>query len=238
MIPVAGARQLAAVHDMDEPGRLVAILAALEDEAPVVREQAVRYAARYLEPARLVRLVANDERAVLRNGAIAALERQGPCAVRPLEMVLAAPLSRARWAIAGGTGMLVSVVLFMVLTMAGIAIGVATTDSDVATPVVGSLVLAMYAAALVGIGHAVGGVLGMRFAGTVVVVFVVVTWFIQLLGPLLGLPQFVQDLALTSHFGQPMVGRWDSVGIAASLVLAIGGLALGTWGFRGRDLRC
>ena len=57
-----------------------------------MREQAVRYAARYLEPARLVRLVANDERAVLRNGAIAALERQGPYAVPPLEMVLAGPV--------------------------------------------------------------------------------------------------------------------------------------------------
>jgi len=92
MTTVVEARQrLAAVHDMDEPERLVAILAALEDDAPVVREQAVRYAARYLEPARLVRLVANDERAVLRNGAIAALERQGPCAVRSLEMVLAEP---------------------------------------------------------------------------------------------------------------------------------------------------
>jgi ABC-2 type transport system permease protein len=154
-----------------------------------------------------------------------------------LEMVLATPLSRARWAIAGGSGMLVSVVLFMALTMAGIVIGVATTDSDVATPVVGSLVLALYAAALVGIGHAVGGLLGTRFAGTVVVVFVIVTWFIQLLGPLLGLPQFVQELALTTHYGQPMVGRWDSVGIAASLVLALGGIALGTWGFRRRDLR-
>ena len=154
-----------------------------------------------------------------------------------LEMVLATPLSRARWAIAGGSGMLVSVALFMAITMAGIAIGVATTDSDVATPVVGSLVLALYAAALVGIGHAVGGVVGTRFAGSVVVVFVIVSWFIQLLGPLLGLPQFVQDLALTSHFGQPMVGKWDSVGIAASLVLAVGGIALGTWGFSRRDLR-
>ncbi|HKO33467.1 MAG TPA: ABC transporter permease subunit [Candidatus Limnocylindria bacterium] len=154
-----------------------------------------------------------------------------------LEMVLATPLSRARWAIAGGSGMLVSVALFMAITMAGIAIGVATTDSDVATPVVGSLVLALYAAALVGIGHAVGGVVGTRFAGSVVVVFVIVSWFIQLLGPLLGLPQFVQDLALTSHFGQPMVGNWDSVGIAASLVLAVGGIALGTWGFSRRDLR-
>ena len=39
-----------------------------------------------------MRLVANDERAVLRNGAIAALERQGPFAVRALEMVLADPV--------------------------------------------------------------------------------------------------------------------------------------------------
>jgi len=92
MTPAVDPRQrLVALHDMDEAERLVVILAALEDEAPAVREQAVRYAARYLEPARLVRLVANDERAVLRNGAIAALERQGPYAVQPLESVLAAP---------------------------------------------------------------------------------------------------------------------------------------------------
>ena len=154
-----------------------------------------------------------------------------------LEMVLSTPLSRARWAISGGIGMLVSVAIFTAITIAGIAIGVATTQSDVATPAFGALVLALYAAALVGVGHAVGGWLGTRFAGTVVVVFVIVTWFIALLGPLLDLPQFVQDLALTTHFGQPMVGTWDSVGIGASLALAIGGIALGTWGFTRRDLR-
>jgi ABC-2 type transport system permease protein len=154
-----------------------------------------------------------------------------------LEMVLSTPLSRARWAIFGGAGMLVSVAVFTAITIAGIAIGVGTTESDVATPAVGALVLALYAAALVGIGHAVGGLLGTRFAGTVVVVFVIVTWFISLLGPLLDLPQFVQDLALTTHYGQPMVGSWDAVGIIASLVLAVGGIALGTWGFARRDLR-
>ena len=154
-----------------------------------------------------------------------------------LEMVLATPLSRSRWAIWGGIGMLISVALFVALTVAGIAIGVATTDSEIATPAVGALVLALYAAALVGIGHAVGGLVGTRFAGTVVVVFVVVTWFIALLGPLLNLPQFVQDLALTTHYGQPMVGTWDPVGIVASLVLAIGGIGIGTWAFRRRDLR-
>ena len=68
-------------------------------------------------------------------------------------------------------------------------------------------------------------------------VFVIVTWFVQLLGPLLGLPQIVRDLALTSHYGQTMVGAWDPVGIVASLVLAVGGLAIGTGAFGRRDLR-
>jgi ABC-2 type transport system permease protein len=154
-----------------------------------------------------------------------------------LEMVLSTPLSRARWAVAGGLGMLVGVVIFVGLCAAGIAIGVATAAGDVATPVVGSLALGLYAAALVGIGHAVGGVLGTRFAATFVVVFVIVTWFVQLLGPLLGLPEWVRDLALTSHFGQPMVGAWDPVGIALCVALAVGGVLVGTWGFGRRDLR-
>jgi ABC-2 type transport system permease protein len=154
-----------------------------------------------------------------------------------LEMVLATPLSRVRWALAGGLGLFANVAIFVALTAAGIGIGVATTNSDIGTPLLGSLVLGLYAGALAGIGHAVGGLAGTRFAATAVVVFVVVTWFVQLLGPLLGLPQFVRDLALTSHFGQPMVGTWDGVGIAASLALAIGGVLIGAWGFSRRDLR-
>ena len=43
MTPAGDPRQrLVALHDMDEAERLVVILAALEDEAPAVREQAVR----------------------------------------------------------------------------------------------------------------------------------------------------------------------------------------------------
>jgi ABC-2 type transport system permease protein len=154
-----------------------------------------------------------------------------------LEMVLATPLSRARWALAGGLGMLVNVAIFVALTAAGIGIGVATAGSDVGTPLLGSLVLGLYGGALAGIGHAVGGVIGTRVAATVVVVFVIVTWFIQLLGPLLGLPQLIQQLALTSHFGQPMVGAWDLTGVWISLALAAGGIAIGAWAFSRRDLR-
>ena len=37
--------------------------------------------------------------------------------------------------------------------------------------------------------------------------------------------------------GQPMVGVWDATGIVACLVLAAGGLAIGTLAFTRRDLR-
>jgi hypothetical protein len=47
----------------------------------------------------------------------------------------------------------------------------------------------------------------------------------------------VRQLAITSHYGQPMVGVWDPVGIVVSLVHAVGGVAIGEWGFARRDLR-
>jgi hypothetical protein len=45
------------------------------------------------------------------------------------------------------------------------------------------------------------------------------------------------NLSLAHHYGEPMIGSWDAVGIVASLALAIGGLVIGAWGFSRRDLR-
>ena len=154
-----------------------------------------------------------------------------------LEMVLSTPLSRLRWALAGGAGMLVSVGIFVALAAAGIGWGVASSGSDPTTPVTGSLVLGVYAAALGGVGLAVGGVFRTGWAAPAVAILVVVTWFVELLGPLLGLPEVVQQLALTAHYGQPMVGVWDWAGVTASAALALGGIALGAWAFTRRDLR-
>jgi ABC-2 type transport system permease protein len=153
-----------------------------------------------------------------------------------LEMLLASPLSRIRWALAGGAGMLVNVAIFVALTAVGIGVGVASSGSDFVTPVLGSLVLGLYAAAVVGIGLGVGGLVGTRYAAPVVVVFVLVTWFVQLLGPLLGLPDVVRQLALTSHFGQPIVGVWDGWGAVLAVAISAGGIAIGAWGFARRDL--
>jgi ABC-2 type transport system permease protein len=154
-----------------------------------------------------------------------------------LEMLLATPLQRVRWAVAGGIGSLVAVGLFVALSAAGIGIGVSTAGEDVITPIAGSLILGVYAAALVGIGVAVGGLFGTRFAAPFVVVFVFVTWFVQFAGGLLKLPDLVMQLALTSHYGQTFVGVWDVGGVAVSAALALAGIAIGAWGVARRDLR-
>jgi len=154
-----------------------------------------------------------------------------------LELLLATPLARARWVIAGGVGVVAGIVVIMAITVAGIAIGATMTGGDIVTPMVGTLSLGLYAIAMAGIGIAIGGVIGTGAAGATVAILTVLTWFAGTIAPALGLPDAVHDLALTTHYGQPMLGLWDPVGIVASVVLAIGGIAIGAWGFRRRDLR-
>ena len=154
-----------------------------------------------------------------------------------LEFLLATPLSRVRWAMSGGVGVMVGVVVLTVMAMIGVAVGAVIAGSEIATPVAGTIVLGLYAAALGGIGVAVGGLFGTGIAGPFVAIFTIVTWFVGIIGPALGLPDILHDLALTSHYGFTMLGQWDVVGIVASIALAVGGTAVGAWGFQRRDLR-
>jgi HEAT repeat protein len=85
-------QRLAALDALPEgPKGEAIILAALEDESLVVRERAIRLAARYIEPHVLGDLVADEANATRRNSAITALERQGPYAVPHLRTMLARP---------------------------------------------------------------------------------------------------------------------------------------------------
>jgi hypothetical protein len=43
-------------------------------------------------------------------------------------------------------------------------------------------------------------------------------------------------MSLYSHLAQPMAGYFDPVGLIAAAILAVGGLALGTWGMTRRDV--
>ena len=153
-----------------------------------------------------------------------------------LEMVLATPTARARWVITGGIAAILAIVVMTVLFVAGIGLGAASGGVAAGDPMVGSAALGLYAAAVVGVGVAVGGLWRTSLAAEITALVVVATYLIDLVAPPLKLPDWVHQLALTAHFGQPMLGIWDPVGIVACLVIAVGGIALGAWGIARRDI--
>jgi ABC-2 type transport system permease protein len=154
-----------------------------------------------------------------------------------LDMLLATPLQRRRWVVSGGVAILAGTVLMVVLAAAGIAIGGLLSGGDLATPLIGTMALGLYAVALGGIGVAIAGVFSTAAAGAAIAILTAAIWLLDVIVPAFGLPPFVHDLALSAHYGQPMLGVWDPVGIVVSLMLAVGGVAVGAWGFGRRDLQ-
>jgi ABC-2 type transport system permease protein len=154
-----------------------------------------------------------------------------------LEMLLTAPFARFRWMVQAGIGTYLAIVVVALIVGIVTAIAIAATVGDVVDPFIGVFVIALYGAAVGGIGLAVGGVIRPSLAAPTVIVVVVGMLLIDILAPVLGLPEWVADLSLARHYGEPMIGNWDLVGTFASLALAIGGLLVGAWGFSRRDLR-
>ena len=153
-----------------------------------------------------------------------------------LEMLLSTPLTRARCAVSGGIAAYLAIALTVALLAAGIAAGAAAAGGDAVAPAVGVLVLGLYGAALAGVGLAAGANIRPSLAGPVAALLSLGFFLVELLAPALKLPDWVAQLALSSHMGRPMTGSWDPVGLAICLALAVAGLAIGAWGMRRRDL--
>ena len=153
-----------------------------------------------------------------------------------LEMLLTTPMSRVRWAVSGGVGLLAAIVVMTAVIALGIGIGSAIAGGDVATPIVGTVVLGLYAAALAGIGLAVGGLVSTSIAAETVAAIVILTFVIDIIAPALKWPDWVHQLALSSHLGQPMIGTWDWPGMAACVVFAVAGVLVAGWGMARRDV--
>ena len=153
-----------------------------------------------------------------------------------LEVVLATPLARARWVVAGGIAALLAVAVMTAGFALGIGLGAASVNGVTGDAIVGTLAMGLVAAAMVGVGIAIGGVWRTSLAAEITAVVVIVTYLIDLLSPALNLPDWFHQLALTAHLGEPMIGRWDPVGIVACVVIAVGGIALGAWGMTRRDV--
>ncbi|HWH20121.1 MAG TPA: hypothetical protein VN671_06280 [Solirubrobacterales bacterium] len=153
-----------------------------------------------------------------------------------LEEVLATPLTRARWLVTGAIGAFLGAVVFTVIFAVAVAGGASSGGLTAGSALAGSASLGLYAAALIGIGVAIGGVWRTSLAAEIVAVLVIATYLVDLLAPPLNLPDWVHQLALTAHFGTPMLGSWDPVGVVASIALAVGGTIVGAWGIRRRDI--
>ncbi len=153
-----------------------------------------------------------------------------------LEEILAAPLSRTRWVIAGGVAATVSVIVMTVIVALAIGLGAAAGGGTTGDAILGTASLGLFAVAIVGVGIAIGGLWRTSLAAEIAALVVVATYLIDLVAPALKLPDWVHELALTAHFGQPMIGQWDVAGIVACVVIAVGGIALGAWGVSRRDL--
>jgi ABC-2 type transport system permease protein len=154
-----------------------------------------------------------------------------------LEEVLTTPTPRVRWVFAGGVAALVAVVVMTVLFAIGVGVGALVGGLTVGDAIVGTAALGLFAAAVVGVGFAIGGVWRTSWAAELAALFVVATYLTELLAQPLGLPDWVRQLALTAHFGQPMIGNWDVAGVAASIAIAVVGIGLGAWGMTRRDTR-
>jgi ABC-2 type transport system permease protein len=153
-----------------------------------------------------------------------------------LEMVLATPLRRARWVVAGGLAALLAVLLMSALFAAGIWAGCLAGSVDPGDAVVGSFSLGVYAIAIVGIGFAIGGLWRTSLAAELAAVAVIATYLLDLLAPPLNLPDWVHQLALTVHLGTPMTGSWGISGVVACVLIAVVGIGLGAIGIRRRDI--
>jgi polyether ionophore transport system permease protein len=154
-----------------------------------------------------------------------------------LEVLLATPWSRAVWVVRSGLGTYLGVVLSAGIVAVAAGIGAANQGGDAVTPAIGSMVFALYGVALVGIGIAVAGWTRASLAAPVVIAVTMGSYLISLFASPLKWPAWVTDLALSEHFGKPLLGHWDLVGVVASIALAVGGLVVGAWGFSRRDLR-
>ena len=155
---------------------------------------------------------------------------------RRLELVLGAPVSRARWAIRSGIAVMGAIAVMTVVMTIGVVIGAATQAGSALAIVPGMAVLGLYGMALAGIGLAVGGVIRPSLAAPVTIVLGLGFYLLDLIGSILNLPGPIVDLALNRHLGRPILGSYDPAGIALCVALAVGGVVISAIGMRRRDI--
>ena len=146
------------------------------------------------------------------------------------------PLTRFRWAIASGAGVMGSLAVTTLIVGLLIGLGAVSVGDDPVRPFAGIWVVGAYAAALAGVGIAVGGFVRAGLAAVVTGGLTIGLYLFDLLGALLGLPDIVLDLSPVAHLGRPIAGVWDVPGTVLCVGLAVGGVVAGAFGTARRDV--
>jgi ABC-2 type transport system permease protein len=154
-----------------------------------------------------------------------------------LEVLMAAPVSRLAWALRSGLAVLGATFGIALVTGLLMAAGAGIAGLPALPVLAGITVIGLYGMALAGFGLLVSGLAGPRWAALSVAAVTLGFYVLDLLGGVLGLPEWLVNLSLARHLGQPIGGVYDVPGMVACAVLAIGGLAFGSLAFARRDLR-
>jgi len=155
---------------------------------------------------------------------------------RRLEVILAAPISRAGWALRSGASVFVGLAITTALMGLGTAAGAALQGDAIGDTLLGVGVLGLYGMALAGIGLAVGGLIRPSLAAPATAIIGLGSYLLDLVGSILKLPDPIMNLALNRHLGRPILGEFDGPGLVACAVLALGGLVVCAVGVRRRDV--
>jgi ABC-2 type transport system permease protein len=143
-----------------------------------------------------------------------------------LDLDLAAPVSRTRYV---GERLLAAIAAL-------VAVGVPVDSGvDWARVVAAAVVLAPLPVVVLGFGYALAGWSSWPVAG-VGGAAVVASFFLDLLVPLLGLPDWTRDASIFHLYGAPLVQGFDGRHLTALALLAVATCALGVLGFRRQDL--
>jgi ABC-2 type transport system permease protein len=153
-----------------------------------------------------------------------------------LAVVMGVPITRFRWMLASGGGVLAAVGIVTLTLAVFVGVAVWTQAGDLSEPLIGTAIVGLASAGFTGIGLAVGGLVRASLAAPAAGFVAIATFLLDSLGAALKLPHPVLQLSLFKHLGQPMVGVYDTTGIVVAIVLAVGGLALGAFGLQRRDL--
>ena len=155
---------------------------------------------------------------------------------RRLDLVLSTPRSRASWAVRSGLGVLAAIGIMTIIVAACIGLTVVAVGGEVVAPVGGIAVLGLVAAAFAAVGLAVGGLVRSSLAAGVTAFLTIATFLIDTLGAALKLPDWVLELSIYKHVGQPMAGSFDPVGVVLAAVLVVAGVAVCAFGLQRRDI--